>query len=252
MLLADARRQVVETCRRAVEDRLVIGTAGNVSVRVGDLVAVTPSGLDYGELTPELVGVHELDGTAVEAPLKPTSELPMHLAVYAETDAEAVVHTHSIAAAALSVVVDEVPAVHYYLALLGGRVLVAPYRPFGSPALGRALINALGDRSACLLGNHGAVTTGVNLARAYQRAGYLEWVCEVALKVLGTGHAPRLLTQREMDEAVASFAGYGQSAGDGLQVGRLVDVYGSVDGKGAPPLGPQDHGGGQAEYGGDA
>jgi len=157
MLLADARRQVVKTCRRAVEDRLVIGTAGNVSVRVGDLVAVTPSGLHYGDLTPELVGVHELDGTAVEAPLKPTSELPMHLAVYTQTDAKAVVHTHSVAAAALSVVVDEVPAVHYYLALLGGRVLVAPYRPFGSSELAIALIDALGDRSACLLGNHGAV-----------------------------------------------------------------------------------------------
>jgi L-fuculose-phosphate aldolase len=239
MLLADARRQVVETCRRAVEDRLVVGTAGNVSVRVGDLVAVTPSGLDYGDLTPELVGVHELDGTAVDAPLKPTSELPMHLAVYAETDAEAVVHTHSIAAAALSVVVDEVPAVHYYLALIGGRVLVAPYRPFGSPALADALVEALGDRNACLLANHGAVTTGADLEQAYQRAGYLEWVCEVALKVLGTGREPTLLTKLQMDEAVANFVGYGQSAGDRLQVGVVVDVEGDggLCGEGATPLG---------------
>lgn len=240
MLLADARRQVVETCRRAVEDRLVVGTAGNVSVRVGDLVAATPSGLDYGDLTPELVGVHELDGTAVDAPLKPTSELPMHLAVYAETDAEAVVHTHSIAAAALSVVVDEVPAVHYYLALLGGRVLVAPYRAFGSPALAAALVEALGDRNACLLANHGAVTTGVDLEQAYQRAGYLEWVCEVALKVLGTGREPTLLTKPQMEEAVANFVGYGQSAGDRLQVGVVVDVEGDggLCGEGATPLGP--------------
>lgn len=240
MLLADARRQVVETCRRAVEDRLVVGTAGNVSVRVGDLVAVTPSGLDYGDLTPELVGVHELDGTAVDAPLKPTSELPMHLAVYAETDAQAVVHTHSIAAAALSVVVDEVPAVHYYLALLGGRVLVAPYRPFGSPALAAALVEALGDRNACLLANHGAVTTGADLEQAYQRAGCLEWVCEVALKVFGTGREPMLLTTPQMDEAVANFVGYGQSAGDGLQVGVVVDAEGDggLCGEGATPLGP--------------
>ncbi|MFI9381115.1 class II aldolase/adducin family protein [Kutzneria sp. NPDC052558] len=231
MLLADARRQVVETCRRAVEDRLVIGTAGNVSVRVGDLVAVTPSGLDYAELTPELVGVHELDGAAVEAPLKPTSELPMHLAVYADTDARAVVHTHSIAAAALSVLVDEVPPVHYYLALLGGRVLVAPYRPFGSPELAVVLIEALGDRSACLLGNHGAVTTGDDLAQAYQRAGFLEWVCEVAIKVVGSGVAPRLLTEQQMAEATRNFVGYGQSAGDGLQLG-VVDGGGGL----LPPL----------------
>jgi L-fuculose-phosphate aldolase len=234
MLLADARREVVETCRRAVEDRLVIGTAGNVSVRVGDLVAVTPSGLDYGDLTPELVGVHNLDGTAVEAPLKPTSELPMHLAVYAATDAKAVVHTHSVAAAALSVLVDEVPPVHYYLALLGGRVLVAPYRPFGSDELATALIDALGDRHACLLGNHGAVTTGDDLAQAYQRAGFLEWVCEVALKVIASGQPPKLLTERQMAEATENFIGYGQSAGDGLQVGVVVDV----DGDGPTPLGP--------------
>jgi L-fuculose-phosphate aldolase len=227
MLLADARREVVETCRRAVEDRLVVGTAGNVSVRVGDFVAVTPSGLDYGDLTPELVGVHNLDGTAVEARLKPTSELPMHLAVYAATGAKAVVHTHSVAAAALSVVVDEVPAVHYYLALLGGRVLVAPYRPFGSPELANALIDALGDRHACLLGNHGAVTTGNDLSQAYQRAGFLEWICEVALKVIGTGQPPKLLTERQMAEATANFVGYGQSAGDGLQVGVVVDLDGS-------------------------
>jgi L-fuculose-phosphate aldolase len=240
MLLADARRQVVETCRRAVADRLVIGTAGNVSVRVGDLVAVTPSGLDYGDLTPELVGVHDLNGAAVDAPLKPTSELPMHLSVYADTDAKAVVHTHSVAAAALSVVVDEVPAVHYYLALLGGRVLVAPYRPFGSPALAAALVEALGDRHACLLGNHGAVTTGADLDQAYQRAGYLEWVCEVALKVLATGREPTLLSRSEMDEAVASFVGYGQSAGDGLEVGVVVDVEddGGLCGEGTAPLGP--------------
>lgn len=249
MLLADARRQVVETCRRLVEDRLVIGTAGNVSTRVDDLVAVTPSGLDYGELTPELVGVHKLDGTPVEAPLKPTSELPMHLAVYAETDAKAVVHTHSIAAAALSVLVDEVPAVHYYLALLGGRVLVAPYRPFGSPELASALVDALGDRYACLLGNHGAVTTGDDPTQACQRAGYLEWVCEVALKVVGAGREPTLLSDQDMAEAVENFAGYGQSAGDRLQVGVVVD-----NGRGdlTPPLGSQEHAGRQAEHGRDA
>ena len=234
MLLADARREVVETCRRAVEDRLVVGTAGNVSVRVGDLVAVTPSGLDYGDLTPELVGVHNIDGTAVEAALKPTSELPMHLAVYAATGARAVVHTHSVAAAALSVIVDEVPPVHYYLALLGGRVLVAPYRPFGSAELATALIDALGDRYACLLANHGAVTIGDDLAQAYQRAGFLEWVCEVALKVIGSGQPPNLLTVQQMAEATENFLGYGQSAGDGLQVGVVVDV-GLDD---PTPLGP--------------
>ncbi len=96
MLLPDARAAIVATCRELAAAGLVVGTAGNVSVRQGDLVAVTPSGLRYAALTPELVGVHRLDGTAVEAPLAPTSELPLHLAIYAARPAAgAVVHTHS-------------------------------------------------------------------------------------------------------------------------------------------------------------
>ena len=99
------------TCRELSRTGLVVGTAGNVSVREGDLVAVTPSGVRYAELTPELVGVHRLDGAAVEAPLAPTSEMPLHLAIYTDRpEVGAVVHTHSLAATALSTLVDEVPA----------------------------------------------------------------------------------------------------------------------------------------------
>ena len=120
---------------------LVVGTAGNVSVREGDLVAVTPSGVRYAGLTPELVGVHRLDGTAVEAPLAPTSELPLHLAIYAaRPEVGAVVHTHSPAATALSTLVDEVPAVHYYVAMFGGPVLVAPYATYGTDELARNVV----------------------------------------------------------------------------------------------------------------
>src|SRR6201999_3421484 len=113
MLLPDARAAIVTTCKELSRTGLVVGTAGNVSVRDGDLVAVTPSGVRYAELTPELVGVHRLDGAAVEAPLAPTSELPLHLAIYTDRpEVGAVVHTHSLAATALSTLVDEVPAGH--------------------------------------------------------------------------------------------------------------------------------------------
>ena len=93
---------MVRVCQELVGSGLVVGTSGNVSARAGDLVAVSPSGVDYAELSPELVGVHRLDGTPVEAPLRPTSELPLHLGVYAATGAMAIVHTHSVAATALS------------------------------------------------------------------------------------------------------------------------------------------------------
>jgi L-fuculose-phosphate aldolase len=212
VLLGEERAAVVACCRRLRAERLVVGTAGNVSVRVGEHVALTPSGLDYDAMTAELVGVHGLDGAAVEAPLRPTSEAPMHLACYAATGAGAVVHTHSVAATALSCLVDEVPPVHYYLGLFGGAVRVAPYAPYGSAELAEGMVAALGGGSACLLGNHGAVTTGATLTEAYDRAVYLEYVCEVALRVLGSPLPPRLLSAEQLAEATGRIAGYGQAA----------------------------------------
>ncbi|MCK2237608.1 MULTISPECIES: class II aldolase/adducin family protein [unclassified Crossiella] len=208
------REAVVTTCRRLVEQRLVVGTAGNVSLRVDDLVLVTPSGVDYDQLTPEQVGLHRLDGRAVEAELAPTSELPMHQAIYAAGAARAVVHTHSVAATALSCLVEEIPPIHYYLGIFGGAVRVAPYAPYGSPELAAATVTALGGSSACLLGNHGAVTVAGTLAHAFRRAAYLEWLCEVALRVLGTGITARTLFAAELAEVTPRIQQYGQHPGD--------------------------------------
>ena len=212
MLLPDAREAIVATCQELSRAGLVVGTAGNVSVRQADLVAVSPSGLRYAELTPELVGVHRLDGTAVEAPLQPTSELPLHLAIYAaRPEAGAVVHTHSVAATALSTLVDEVPAVHYYVAMFGGPVLVARYATYGTEELAGNVVDALRDRSACLMGSHGAVTLGPDLVTAYDKSVYLEWLCEVYLRASSAG-SPRLLSPEQIAAVAVKLAGYGQSA----------------------------------------
>ena len=170
MLLTAAREAIVATCQELSRAGLVVGTAGNVSVRDGDLVAVTPSGVRYATLTPDLVGVHRLDGSPVEAPLAPTSEMALHLAVYAaRPEVRAVVHTHSPAATALSALVDEVPAVHYYTELFGGPPRVAPYATYGTEELARNVVHALRDRAACLMGNHGAVAVGPDLATAHEK-----------------------------------------------------------------------------------
>ncbi|GAA0264123.1 class II aldolase/adducin family protein [Cryptosporangium japonicum] len=205
------RGAIAEVCQRMVADRLVVGTAGNVSSRDGDVVAVTPTGVPYASLCPEDVGLYALDGTPVDARLKPTSELPLHLAIYAaRPDVGAVVHTHSTAATALSCLVPQIPAVHYYLGLFGGSPRVAPYVEYGTDALAAGTVSALEDRTACLLGNHGAVAVGKSLSEAYERAVYLEWVCEVALRVLSSGMIPRLLDGVELDDATARLATYGQ------------------------------------------
>jgi L-fuculose-phosphate aldolase len=210
MLLPDARHAIVTACQELSRSGLVVGTAGNVSVREGDLVAVTPSGLRYAELTPELVGVHRLDGGPVEAPLGPTSELPLHLAIYAaRPEVGAVVHTHSVAATALSTLVDEIPSVHYYMAMFGGPVLVAPYATYGTETLARNVVHALRDRTGCLMGNHGAVTVGPDLVTAHDKSIYLEWLCEVYLRASSAG-SPRLLSALEIDAVGSKLEGYGQ------------------------------------------
>ncbi len=213
MLLGDVRAEVAATCCRLATEGLVVGTAGNVSARSGDLVAITPSGLDYQALTAGLVGVHRLDGPAVEAPLEPSSELPLHLGVYAETGALAIVHTHSPAATAVSALVDEVPPIHYQVAAFGGPVAVAPYATYGTPQLAAGVVRALTGRTACLIANHGAVTIGPDLKTAYSGAVVLEWLCDVYLRAAAAG-APRLLPPDEIDRVVRRFAGYGQQAPD--------------------------------------
>jgi L-fuculose-phosphate aldolase len=156
------------------------------------------------------VGVHQLDGTAVEAPLAPSSELPLHLAIYAaRPEAGAVVHTHSPAATALSTLVDEVPAVHYYVAMFGGPVPVAPYATYGTTELARNVVRALRDRTACLMGNHGAVTIGPDLATAHDKGVYLEWLCDMYLRATSAG-TPRLLPPAEIEVVAVKLTGYGQ------------------------------------------
>jgi L-fuculose-phosphate aldolase len=215
MLLAQERRLIAEYGRRMTGDRLVVGTSGNLSIRTGDLVAVTPTGHAYETLTPELVCVHRLDGAAVEAELAPTSEFPIHQLVYRHTDAGAVVHTHSTAATVVSTLVDELPTIHYILAVMGGPIRVAPYARFGSPELAGNVLRALQDRSGALLANHGAVTYGPTIESAYDRALYLEWVSEVWLRAraLAPAHTPRILQEAEMADVYARIQGTYGTAG---------------------------------------
>jgi L-fuculose-phosphate aldolase len=211
VILAEEREQVVWACQRMRATGLVVGTAGNVSARAGDLVAISPSGLDYDDLTPELVGVHQLDGEPVEAPLRPSTELPLHLAVYQHTDAAAVVHTHAPASTALSLVVTEIPAAHYYTALFGGPVRVAPYARFGSAELAAAVAAALADRRGALMANHGAVCVAESVRAALDLAAYLEYLCDVQLRAISTGLPVRTLPPGEVRWAMGAMAQYRQT-----------------------------------------
>lgn len=206
-----AWRDVVATARRSAADGLVVGTSGNVSARVGDLVLVTPSGVPYDRLGPhDAVGV-DLEGRQVLGDLGPTSELPLHLAVYRSTDAAAVVHTHAVHATAVSTLVTEVPLVHYAAAILGGPVRTAAYARYGTPELADAMLGALRDRTGCLLANHGTVTYGDTLDQAYERTAQLEWLCRLWLTASSLpGRTPALLDAVQLAEVTEALKGYGQ------------------------------------------
>lgn len=209
-MLEDARSQVCRWARRAVADGLVVGRSGNLSVRVGSLIAVTPTAVDYDQLGPADVAVVDLHGRPVDGALAASSELPMHLAAYeADPLRAAVVHTHAVHATAVGLLIDEVPRVHYMLGALGESVRVAPYATYGTPELALAMGTALAGRNGCLLRNHGTVTTGTDLAQAYERTLQLEFACRLWLLARAVGE-PELLPADELRRLAHKLTTYGQ------------------------------------------
>lgn len=198
MLLEAERALIVAHAGHLCPDGLVVGTAGNLSVRSGDLVAITPTSVDYDVLDPGLVCVVGLDGGIVEGERAPSSELLMHLAVYRATDAAAIVHTHAPHATALATVVDELPAIHYMIAELGGSVRVAPYATFGTDELAASVMHVLAGRSAVLLRSHGTLTVGDSLEQAYWRSVLLEWLAALYYRAMLLG-TPRLIPTGEIE-----------------------------------------------------
>jgi L-fuculose-phosphate aldolase len=203
-----AREAVVATCRRAAAERLVVGTAGNVSVLVGDRVAITATGARFDSLDVEEVVVVDLDGRLVDGDLEPTSELDLHLGIHGSTFADAgtgaVVHTHAPVSTAMSTVLTELPCIHYQQLLLGGPVRVAPYATFGTAELAANVAAALDGRSAAMMANHGSVAVGDDAGKALEHALLLEWLCTVYrdASVVGT---PATL-DRTQQEAVVTAA----------------------------------------------
>ena len=207
-----AREAVAAAARRLAAERLVLGTSGNVSLRAGEAVAVSPTGAKLAELDAGQVAVVDLDGEQQDGPLAPTSELGLHLGIHAERGDGAVVHAHSRFATTLSCVLDELPVVHYEMLRFGGAVRVAPYATFGSEELAAAVHAALDGRTAALMANHGIVTVAEDADSAVELALLLEWSCEVYWRALQVGE-PRTLGDDELQAVVEQVValGYGKT-----------------------------------------
>lgn len=200
----DPRERLAAAARRLAAEGLLIGTAGNVSLRLGDTALVTATGVVLGECTADDVVETDLSGRVVAGRLVPTSELDLHLGVYAGTSAGAVVHTHSPAATAVACATARfpvMPVLHYQQILLGGDVRIAPYATFGSPELAAHVLTALEGRQAALLAHHGAVAVGADLAAAVEHALLLEWLAELLLRVAQVAE-PVALTEEQQHDVI--------------------------------------------------
>jgi len=209
----ELRAAVIDCARRMVSDGLVIGIAGNVSARDGDKIVITPSAHRYDTLRPEELCVVGPAWQPLDLPLRPSSELPMHLAAYQQTAAGAVVHTHSMFATAVAISCPELPAIHYAIGFLGGPVPVVPYATFGTRELADGLRAALADRPVALLQNHGAVAVGQDVEQAYDRARLLEWLAELYYRSSRLG-SPRMLSPAELDAFDAQVAALSYGTND--------------------------------------
>jgi L-fuculose-phosphate aldolase len=206
------REAIVEACREMNASGLNQGTSGNISARLGRRLLITPSGVPYDQLTPEMLASMPIEGDygTWEGPLKPSSEWRFHLDLMrARPELGAVVHAHAPCATALAIMRRPIPPVHYMIAAFGGAdIRCAAYATFGTEALSRAVLAAMEGRNGCLMANHGMLAAGPTLARAMWLAVELETLARQYVTTLAIGD-PVLLTDAEIAEARAAFASYG-------------------------------------------
>lgn len=208
----DTRHAIIDACRWMNASGLNQGTSGNISVRTGEHMLITPSGVPYDTMTPDLIASVALDGTAAaDGPVRPSSEWRFHHDILmARGDAGAVVHTHSTHATALAMTRRPIPAAHYMVAAFGGGdVRCADYALFGTQALSDNVLRALDGRCACLLANHGVIVFGPTLAKALWLAEELETLARQYVISLTIG-GPEILSEAEIAEALDAFKDYGQ------------------------------------------
>jgi L-fuculose-phosphate aldolase len=208
------RQAIVDACRWMNASGLNQGTSGNISVRSGKAMLVTPSATPYDSMTSEMIAAMPLAGREEtwSGPLKPSSEWRFHRDILASRpEINAVVHTHSVHATALSMTRKPIPPCHYMIGVFGGSdVRVADYATFGTAELSRKALAALDGRTACLLANHGMITLGRDLQQALWRAVELETLARQYILALQAG-GPVLLTPAEVEAARAKFGGYGRN-----------------------------------------
>lgn len=206
------REQIVAACKRLDTSGLNRGTSGNVSCRENDHFLITPTGIPAEEITPSKIVAVDYDGKVLGIG-RPSSEWHFHCDILkARPEINAVVHTHSPHATAIACLREDIPPFHYMIAVAGGdSIRCAPYALFGTEQLSRHAVEALDDRKACLLANHGMITLGRDLDEAMAVAVEVESLCQQYLLARQVGK-PTLLSREEMQLVIERFKTYGRNA----------------------------------------
>lgn len=216
MRMESERALIAEYGRKMSAAGLSHGTAGNLSIydRQTGWMAITPSGVNYFDITPEDIVILDLDGKVVEGKRKPSSESGLHLGFYrANTDGTcgAVVHTHSNYATTLAIMGEPIRAVHYVIASAGTHEIpLCEYVTFGTPELAEKAVAACNGGKAVLLANHGLVATGVDLNKAFSLACNLEDVARLQWQCMCAGRM-NVLTEEQIQKVMVRFKTYGQT-----------------------------------------
>lgn len=206
----ESRFALMAAARRTVELRLNSGTAGNLSLRFGEGMLITPTGIPPEEMAAEQIVFMDRAGQWTGR-WKPSSEWAIHLGIYKATQANAVVHAHPDPCVALSCLRQPIPAFHYMVAGFGGNEIpCSGYATFGSQALADTVVETLGTTyCGCLMANHGIVTLGADMATALSRAEKLDMLARQYLLARSVGE-PVLLTPGELIAVHAGYANYGK------------------------------------------
>lgn len=212
MILEKEREQVIEYSLKLLSEGLTNGTAGNVSIfnREEGLVAISPTGVNYSELTPEMISIVDLNGKLIEG-LKPSSELEMHMILYRNReDVNAVIHTHPVYTTVLACLRQDLPAIDYMIAVTGAtKVKCAEYASYGTKELAENAYKAMGSSLAVILANHGLTTAGKDIANALNITVQVEYISNLYIKAKNIGE-PIVLPDNEMNSMLERFKTYGQ------------------------------------------
>jgi L-fuculose-phosphate aldolase len=204
------REELVHTARSFLSYGLCVGRSGNLSARTEQGFLITPSGVFYDDLVPNLIVEVGMNGESLSGEMAPSSEWRIHKDLYMDREEiNSVVHVHSPYATAVACTRSAIPAFHYEVALIGGdSIRCAEYATFGTEELSKNVRIALKDRMACLLANHGQIAVGENIATAMNMAQVVEGLARQYMLSESLGGAV-LLSETEMRINVEKFKRYG-------------------------------------------